>query len=237
MTPMEELTRLNRLIRQFQTVCQSTPDPEQRARVESEIRDLQDYRERLVADGPKGPAPRRGAVAAELADFPVLSRLEGPPSPGPGALRAHGCPFQETIQQLSLYTGHFAREYLPLLDTRRATLDAVSAGQGEAIRLAFYDLEESVARFLQDCRRMAVDGTGVEAESETRKNHVAHARMIETEAAAFFRSVEKFCDSLGREAPPLGHALAELEDFTSEAVAFLDIPETNTQENRRADRY
>ena len=237
MTSMDELTRLNRLIRQFKVVCQSTPDPEQRARVEAEIRDLQGYRERILEEGLKGPAPRRGAAVAELADFPVLSRLEGSPSPEPGGARPHGCPFRETIQQLSLYTGYFAREYLPLLDERHDTPDAVSSREGEAIRLAFCELEQSVARFLQDCRRMAADGTGTEAESETRKNHVAHARTIETDAAAFFRSVEKFCDSLSGETRPLGHAFAALEDFTSEAVAFLDIPETYTQENRRADRY
>ena len=84
---------------------------------------------------------------------------------------------------------------------------------------------------------MAENGTGVEAEGETRKHHVSHARTIEADAAAFFRSVEKLCGSLSGETPVPGETLAELEDFTSEAVAFLDIPETSSQENRRADRY
>jgi hypothetical protein len=241
MTPMDELTRLNRLIRQFQTVSHSTSDPEQRVRVEGEIRDLQSYRERIVAESPKGPSPRRGAAEVERADFPVLSRLEGVHASlsmgTTGGVPAHGCPFQETIQQLSLYTQHFACEYLPLFAARQSALDGRSSRQGEALLLAFHDLDRNVTRFLQDCRRMADDGTGVEAEGETRKNHVALARKIEADAAEFFRSVERFCDSLTGDKSAPGEAIAEMEDFSSEAVAFLDIPETNTQENRRADRY
>jgi hypothetical protein len=240
MNPMDELTRLNRLIRQFKTVCQSTPDPEQRARVEAEIRDLESYREKIVAESPKGPAPRRGAAQAERADFPVLSRLESSVVPAPAdtrGSRAHGCLFQETIHQLSLYTQYFSREYLPLFAAGQPALDASFARQGEALRLTFHDLEGNVRQFLLDCRRMAEDGTGAEVEGETRRQHVAHARRIETDAAAFFRSVESFCDSLAVDLRAPGAAIAEMEDFTSEAVAFLDIPETHAQENRRADRY
>ncbi len=234
---MDELSHLNRLIRQFKTVCQSTPDPGQRARVEAEIRDLQSYREKIVAESPKGPAPRRGAAEAERADFPVLSRLAGSLAGPPADTRTHGCPFQETIQQLSLYTRFFAQEYLSLFAARQSALDASFARQGEALRRTFHELEGSVRQFLQDCRRMAADGSGSEVEGETRRQHVAHARRIETDAAAFFRSVESFCDSLARSRRTPGAAIAEMEDFTSEAVAFLDIPDTSTQENRRADRY
>jgi hypothetical protein len=237
---MDELTRLNRLIRQFKTVCQSTPDPEQRARVEAEIRDLQSYREKILAESPKEPAPRRGAAEAERGDFPVLSRLEGsrvPPSADASAVRVHGCPFQETIRHLSLYTQYFAREYMPLFAVGQPALDAPAARQGEALRLTFLDLEGNVRQFLQDCRRMAEDGTGTEVGGETRRQHVAHARRIETDAAAFFRSVESFCDSLAGEGSAPGAAIAEMEDFTSEAVAFLDVPDTEAQENRRADRH
>ena len=235
---MDELTRLNRLIRQFQTLSHSTPDPEQRVRVEGEIRELQSYRERIAAEGPKGPGPKRGAWEVPCAEFPVLCRLAASAqSPGAGAVQGHGCPFQETIHQLSLYTQHFAREYLPLFEARRTDLDARSAQRGEDLRMAFHDLEGNVGRFLHDCTRLVADGTGVEAEGETRTRHVALARRIETDAAAFFRSVESYCDSLSGEASTLREAIAEMEDFTSEAVAFLDVPETNTQENRRADRH
>jgi hypothetical protein len=154
-----------------------------------------------------------------------------------GSVPAHGCPFQETIRQHSLYTQCFAHEYLPLFAARQSALDARSSRQGEELQLAFTDLDRNVNRFLQDCRRMAADGTGSEAEGETRKHHVALARKIEVDAAAFFRSVERFCDSLTGDPRASGDAIAELEDFSSEAVAFLDIPETNAQENRRADRY
>jgi hypothetical protein len=231
---MDELTRLNRLIRQFQTVCHSTPDPEQRARVEGEIRDLQSYRERILAESPKGPGPRRDAREAERADFPLLSRLEG-------VRASHGCPFQETIHQLSLYTRYFAQQYLPLFAARQSGLDPRFSGRGEALGVSFHHLDEKVTEFLRGCQRMAGDGMGVEAEGETRRHHVALARLIETDAAGFFRSLERFCDTLGGEdggSPrPLGETIAELEDFSSEAVAFLDVPETSAQENRRADRH
>jgi len=47
MKPEEELKRLNRLIRQFESVQKSTTDPFQRDRVSIQLKKLKTYREKV----------------------------------------------------------------------------------------------------------------------------------------------------------------------------------------------
>jgi hypothetical protein len=49
MTPEEELKRLNRLIRQYEIVYKTTPDADQRERVESKLKELRGYRDMILA--------------------------------------------------------------------------------------------------------------------------------------------------------------------------------------------
>src|SRR5271169_1503345 len=48
MTPAEEVRGLNKLIRQYETVFRTTPDPDQRVRVQRQLKDLQRYREKIL---------------------------------------------------------------------------------------------------------------------------------------------------------------------------------------------
>src|SRR5271157_2789437 len=49
MTPEEEVKGLNKLIRQYETVYRTTPDSDQRERVERQLKDLRSYREKILA--------------------------------------------------------------------------------------------------------------------------------------------------------------------------------------------
>ena len=90
------------------------------------------------------------------------------------------------------------------------------------------------------------------------------ARLIQAEAARFFRAIGRFCATLIEDAHgdmvkclncngvisfdsiegtrvlqgrTVGGALSELQGFAAEAVAFLHIPEVEGQETERANRH
>ena len=89
-------------------------------------------------------------------------------------------------------------------------------------------------------------------------------RLIQAEAARFFRAVVRFCSVLIEDAHgdmvkclncngvisfdsiegvrilqgrTVGGALVDLRDFATEAVTYLNIPEIEGQESDRADRH
>ncbi len=214
MTAMVELKRLNRLIRQYETVCSSTPDPDQRTRIEGEIRELLDHRERIAGQAARAGGAGQGGGQAEDIEFPFLCGIE---SGGARAERRAG--WARAVRVLALYLQHFAREFLPVLAAHAA--DARYSRQRDALSAAFRSLDGELASLLEEQAR-AADAAG--ASPELRRRLAAHARALESEAAAFFGSLETFCDTLAKDAR--GEAVAEMEDFASEAAAYLDVPRT-----------
>jgi hypothetical protein len=101
-------------------------------------------------------------------------------------------------------------------------------------------------------------------ELEIRKRTLKLTRLVQAEAARFFRAIERFCSVLIEDAHgdmvkclncngvisfdsiegarllqgrTVGGALGELSAFATEAVTYLNIPEIDGQESERADRH
>ncbi len=171
---------------------------------------------------------------------------------------------QEEIYNLCLYVRRFEREFLPFLSERQLKLDFKFSMDRDAFYGALQALQRRVVDYRDESVRLA-QGTGTrDMETETRKRAVKVARLVAVEGARFFRSLERFADELVEDADAEGvkclngdheiafdslegqralqglsvrEALAELGLLAAEAVAYLNVPAIEIQENRRADRH
>jgi hypothetical protein len=268
MTPEEELKRLNRLIHQYETVYRTTPDAGQRGRVERQLRELRSYRDKILAVNEIDPVELDEVVSAnqELADFPILQRLVddnaarrdglevasfAPPEEAPTAS-------QREVFHLALYVDFFEREFIPFLSEKQLKLELKYSMDRDGFYAGLQAVVRRLANYREEQERLAQGMVSREMEVEVRKRSFKLKRLIEVEAARFFRAVERFSDELEQDArgdgmkclnnrsevffdriegtrmlhgKAVSDALAEMREFSSEAVAFLNIPEIESQEN------
>ncbi len=274
MTPEEEVKRLNKLIRQYETVYRTTPDADQRERVEKQLKDLRGYRDKILAvnvirekdleEQPQG--------SDELAATPLLKTLlaqneSAPPGRGIAPFAPEGAEptaAQREIHGLSLYTRYFEDEFLPFLTEKQLKLDFKFSLDRDGFYNSFQALQRKIDNYRDECRRLAEGMVSRDMEMEIRKRALKLTRHIEVEAARFFRALERFSGELGEDARSDGvkclncdaeisfdtiegrrllegrrvsDALGLLRELALEAVAYLNIPEIESQENDRADRY
>jgi hypothetical protein len=274
MTPEEELKRLNRLIRQYEIVYKTTPDADQKERVESRLKDLRGYREKILAVNviDRKELEEKGGGEDELAAYPILAELLADNEALPANRRAE--PFvagdapptsaQTEMFHLSLYARYFEREYLPFLTEKQLKLDFKFSLDRDAFYNRFQELQRKIENFREENARLAEGMVSRDMELEIRKRSYKLTRLIGVDAARFLRAVGRFCGELQEDARGDGvkclncnaeisfdhiegervlegrtvrDALLELEQFASEAVSYLNIPEIESQESERADRH
>jgi hypothetical protein len=171
---------------------------------------------------------------------------------------------QEEIYNLSLYVRRFEKEFLPFLSEKQLKLDFKFSMDRDAFYGALQAFQRRVVDYREENGRVS-QGTGTrDMETETRKRAVKVARLVAVEGARFFRSLQRFADELVEDADGDGvkclngdheiefdtlegeralqglsvmEALTELGILAAEAVAYLNVPEIETQETRRADRH
>jgi hypothetical protein len=257
MTPEEELKRLNKLIRQYETVYRTTPDAGQRERAARQLKEMRSYRAKILAvnvidrEKIEEPAENRD----ELAPFPILKALE----------EADTSDIEDQeIARIILYVRHFQAEYLPFLTEKQLKLDFKFSMDRDGFYRRFQELDRKIVDFLDERRRLDEGLFSKDMETEVRKRGFKLKRLIAVEASRFFRSIERFAKELVEDANGDGvkclngereiafdeiegkkslegktvlEALGELGALAAEVVAFLNIPEIETQENERADRH
>jgi hypothetical protein len=239
MNPGEELRRLNRLLRQYETVYHTTPDPDQKDRVERQILEMRSYRDKLLAvcvideEETSEGAP----VDDPLADFPVLValRAQNAAAPAEDALHpltgASGAPTaaQEEMFNLALYLRRFEREFLPFLTEKHLKLD-FSHGMD---RDAFYGRLQSLRRIVDDHAgetvRLAEGLPRRDMEAEVRRRIQKLARAVVVESARLFRGLGVFAHALEEDAA--GDGVLCLNGDRS--VAFDSIEGTRLLQGRR----
>jgi hypothetical protein len=257
MTPEEELKRLNKLIRQYETVYRTTPDAGQRERAARQLKEMQSYRAKILAvnviDSEKIEEPAENRD--DLAPFPLLRKLT--------ETDATGIEDQE-IARIILYIRHYQAEFLPFLTEKQLKLDFKFSMDRDGFYRRFQELDRKIVDFLEERRRLAEGFLSKDMETEVRKRGFKLKRLIAVEASRFFRSIERFTKELVDDANGDGvkclnaereiafdriegkkslegktvlEALGELGALASEGLAFLNIPEIETQENDRADRH
>ncbi|MGA2379221.1 MAG: hypothetical protein ABSG85_07930 [Spirochaetia bacterium] len=274
MTPEEEVKRLNKLIRQYETVYRTTPDHDQKERVERQLKDLRSYREKILAvnvireqdldeeeegEDPLDAAPQLRALLARNGTGPPG---EAVPSFAPGD--AVPTTAQEEMFHLALYVRHFGREFLPFLTEKQLKLDFKYSLDRDAFYNRFQAIQRKISDYRDEGRRLAEGLVSRDMELEIRKRTLKLTRLVQAEAARFFRAIERFCSVLIEDAHgdmvkclncngvisfdsiegarllqgrTVGGALGELSAFATEAVTYLNIPEIDGQESERADRH
>jgi hypothetical protein len=260
MTPAEELQRLNRLIRQFESVFKSTRDPLQRERVTRELRQLKTYKEKLESFHEFDPRElEEPGEQDELEELPYLKKAvaAGGEKDSP-ASRIHAEDYQDReVYQLALYLAYFESEFLALLSETRLKLDFKHSLE----RDSFYHRFENLRRLLEDLREDASrieDFLGQKHEEEMRMRSFKKSRNLIMESDKFFRNLQRFsgglCEDIGAsgsiclnprdllrfdrmqggrqlEGLSVEKALARLAEFSSEVARFLNVPQIESEES------
>ena len=257
MTPEEELQRLNRLIRQYETVYKTTPDADQRDRAARQLREMKSYRSKILAvneiDREKVEEPPDSRDA--LDGFPLLK----------GLVAADRRGAEETeVSRIILYIRHFESEYLPFLTEKQLKLDFKFSLDRDTFYRKFQELDRRIKDYVEERSRLEEGAFSKDMETEMRKRGFKLQRVIAVEASRFFRSLMRFARELVEDANGDGvkclncageiafdqiegvksleglnvtEALELLDSLATEVVSFLNVPEIEGQENERADRH
>jgi hypothetical protein len=211
MTPEEELSRLNRLLHQYETVYRTTANPDQRERVGRQIRELRGTREKILAVhviDPELQEEEQAEEGDELAGFPLLALLQAenavaPPSaavPPFGPKNIPPTASQEEMSNLSLYVRRFEREFLPFLTEKQLKLDFKFSMDRDSFYSFLQALQRSLNDFREECRRLAEGVVSRDREREVRGRALKLARFSAVEGAKFFRALERFSTELAADA-------------------------------------
>ena len=275
MTPEEEVKGLNKLIRQYETVFRTTTDPDQRMRVQRQLKDLRDYRGKILAVHVINEADLEDEHEAKedpLETAPLLRALvaKNGTDPGADAVPPFSAPNTEPTKiqlemfYLALYVRYYEKEYLPFLTEKQLKLDFGLSFDRDRFYNTFQALQRKIASYRDENKRILEGMVGRDMELEVRKRNSMLTRLIQAEAARFFRTIARFCGELIEDAHgdmvkclncngvisfdpiegarvlqgrTVGGALGDLQAFASEAVAFLNMPEIEGQETERANRH
>jgi hypothetical protein len=262
MTPEEELKRLNRLIHQYEAVYRTAPDAGQKERVQRQLREFQGFRQKILAvnvineQALEESAPEEGP----LEEFPVLALLISENSglnadkriASFAAKDSSPTSLQNEMFHLTLYTAFFEREFLPFLTEKQLKLDLKFSMDRDAFYSSFESLQRKISDYREAHQNITEGMVSRDLETEVRKRALKITRVVEIEAAKFFRAIERFCAELAEDARAGGvkcrnsegvisfdkiegnrmlqgrkviDVLDQLEKVAAEAVGYLNIPE------------
>jgi hypothetical protein len=200
MTPEEELKKLNKLIKQYETVYHTATDGGQRERVGRELKKLKSYRDKILAVNviEDEELDENPAKEDELAEYPLLRSIIEEQEKNRAAQSKMAIhveeqrvltPSQHEVSRIALYTGFFEREYIPFLTEMRLKLDFKFSMERDSFYGRFQELTRKIADFKDETKRLAEGGYAKEIEIEVRKRAFKLKRILEVEASRFFRAV------------------------------------------------
>ncbi len=220
MTPAEEFARLNRLLRQYETVYRTTSDPQQRERVGKQIKALRIQREKMLAVHALDPDLASAEEAAEESreddgeeqDLPILARLRAQNSAAhpPNAVAPFGpsnvppTASQEEMLSLALYIRLFETEFLPFLTPQQLKLDFKFSLDRDSFYSPFQAIQRSLADYREESLRAAEGAFSKDRDREMRGRLTHLGRQIAMEAARFFRALQAFAAELALDAVTSG---------------------------------
>jgi hypothetical protein len=217
MTPAEELARLNRLLRQYETVYRTTKNPQQHERVARQIKELRTEREKLLAVHALDPdlttVEESGEDEAEDEEsFPILERLReynatarpqdavAPFNPK----REPPTPSQEDMYNLALYMRRFESEFLPFLTAQQLKLDFKFSLDRDSFYSPYQALQRSLQDYREECQRIAEAPAAKDRDRDIRQRAANLSRQIAVEGARFFRALQRFAAELALDAATNG---------------------------------
>jgi hypothetical protein len=168
---------------------------------------------------------------------------------------AEATPVQEEIFNLMIYARFFQSEFLPILTEKRLRLDYKFSIERDSFYGRHKDLERSLKDFREENERLSRGTLRRDLEQESYSRLMRLRVKIKSEAAKLFRAVHSFCQELIEDADgdavkclngseeivfdeiegtrllagrKVTDALVVLAGFSSEVIAYLNVPETET---------
>ena len=92
--------------------------------------------------------------------------------------------------------GYYEKEYLPFLTEKQLKLDFGLSFDRDRFYNTFQALQRKIASYREENRRLLEGMVGREMELEVRKRTPMLTRLIQAEAARFFRTIARFCAEL-----------------------------------------
>jgi hypothetical protein len=163
-------------------------------------------------------------------------------------------PVQEEIFNLMMYARFFQGEFLPVLTEKRLRLDYKFSLERDSFYGRYKDLERSLNDFREANERLSNGTLRRELEQESYMRLIKLRGRIKSDSAKLFRALHAFCEELIEDADGDGvkclngsaeiafdeiegtrllagrrvtDALVVLSGFSSEVVAYLNVPETD----------
>jgi hypothetical protein len=191
MRPEEELSRINRLIRQFESVYRTTVDEMQRERVTSELKKLKQYREKLESfHVMEEVADEAVEEFDEYADYPFLKSLIGRRESNK-AVESYN---DTEVVNLSRYVSFFENQILNLLSETKLKLDFKYSMERDSFYHRVENLRRQLEDFVEDTSRIdTYEGPHGEV---MRMRNFKKKRNLILEADRFFRRLFNFTAEL-----------------------------------------
>jgi hypothetical protein len=171
---------------------------------------------------------------------------------------------EKEVSRVGLYMDFFEKEYIPFLTEMRLKLDFKFSMERDGFYRRFQELMRKIVDYRDEVKRLAEGTFTKEMETEIKKRTFKLKRILEAEASRFFRAIKRFTTELAEDARTDGvkclngedlisfdriegkrylagqrvtNALVELGTYADEVILFLNVPDLESQENERADRY
>src|SRR5208337_3885347 len=103
---------------------------------------------------------------------------------------------QEEMFHLALYARQFETEFLPILTEKQLKLDFKYSLDRDAFYNNFQAIQRKIASYRDETRRLAEGLVSRDMELDIRKRTLKLTRLIQADAARFFRAIDRFCDQL-----------------------------------------
>jgi hypothetical protein len=219
MRPEDELNRINKLIRQFESVYRTTVDETQKERVTSELKRLKQYREKMKSFHVLEEVEDEIATEYdEYASYPFLKSLRGRPGNNQSP---ESCSDTETAN-LSLYISFFESQILNLLSETKLKLDFKYSLERDSFYHRVENLRRQLEDFIDDTAR--IDKYEGPHGEEMKMRNFKKKRNLILEADRVFRRLMNFAGEL-------------LSDIDEEGLKCLNSDERVTFDKIEGNKY
>jgi hypothetical protein len=245
--PEEELKKINAAIQQYTTIFKTTQDPYHKEKIRKKLIELKKYRERIMLmfyvheDSRSGESATPASERSFLED--IVERMESPDLS------------DNEINNFVLYIEFFNTEFLAILSERKMKLDFKYSMDREGFHHKFLTLKKHMDDYIQEMQRIKDGNYRGEVELDIKRRNLKLRRNLFVETYRFYKEILDFTNDLLEDLGSLGlkclngddiitfelieekryfegytvhEALQSLDKFSSEVIAFLNIPDFET---------
>ncbi|MBN2441028.1 MAG: hypothetical protein JXJ04_06770 [Spirochaetales bacterium] len=243
--PQKEIQKLTSAIKQYTLILKTTVDPHQQARARKKLKELQAYKNRLIATfefDEKMQGDDGEEKHYEENDFISRIKAKYPGKPN----------YDEEVYELNLYLDFFYTEFLAIFSERKMKLDFKFSLDRDNFHQNYLGVKSRLDDYMQEHSRIKDGLLNKEVELEMKRRIVKIKRNLFIETYRFFKLVQNFANELILDLETQGlkclngdqvisfefieekrflegytvkEALDELLVFSKEVTDFLNIPD------------